>query len=201
LSELRDWQASTATADDKVADLETGSGSAVMCSGLTYRFGAHTAVDHVDLRIESGETFGLLGPNGAGKTTTIRMLTTLLRPMQGSISVLGVNACPGSPGRRYPLPYRVRAAFPTGQPPGEPRQTPVSHSRQIHRTAPGPRIIPTSILPASLSSSARSAGDSTAIAPASTSARARHTCSAAVRPASVSTIAVDRRSAPSARST
>jgi ABC-2 type transport system ATP-binding protein len=63
----------------------------VVCSGLTYRFGTHTAVDRVDLRIERGETFGLLGPNGAGKTTTIRMLTTLLRPMAGSISVLGVN--------------------------------------------------------------------------------------------------------------
>jgi len=67
-------------------------GSAVVCSGLTYRFGTYTAVDHVDLRIERGETFGLLGPNGAGKTTTIRMLTTLLRPMAGTISVLGVSA-------------------------------------------------------------------------------------------------------------
>jgi ABC-2 type transport system ATP-binding protein len=65
--------------------------SAVVCSGVTYRFGTHTAVDHVDLRIDRGETFGLLGPNGAGKTTTIRMLTTLLRPMGGTISVLGVN--------------------------------------------------------------------------------------------------------------
>ena len=66
--------------------------SAVVCSGLTYRFGAHTAVDHADLRIEQGETFGLLGPNGAGKTTTIRMLTTLLKPMEGGVSVLGINA-------------------------------------------------------------------------------------------------------------
>jgi ABC-2 type transport system ATP-binding protein len=69
-----------------------GGRSAVVCSGLTYRFGAHTAVDHVDLRIEQGETFGLLGPNGAGKTTTIRMLTTLLQPMEGSVSVLGIDA-------------------------------------------------------------------------------------------------------------
>jgi ABC-2 type transport system ATP-binding protein len=80
----------TATADAPAASVG-GRASAVVCSGLTYRFGTHTAVDHVDLRIERGETFGLLGPNGAGKTTTIRMLTTLLRPMGGSISVLGVN--------------------------------------------------------------------------------------------------------------
>ena len=79
-----------APADAAAGDLG-GRASAVVCSGLTYRFGTHTAVDHVDLRIERGETFGLLGPNGAGKTTTIRMLTTLLRPMAGSISVLGVN--------------------------------------------------------------------------------------------------------------
>jgi ABC-2 type transport system ATP-binding protein len=91
LSELRSYPAPTATADARPSQPET-RGAAVVCSGLTYRFGQHTAVDHVDLRIEQGETFGLLGPNGAGKTTTIRMLTTLLRPMLGSVSILGVDA-------------------------------------------------------------------------------------------------------------
>jgi ABC-2 type transport system ATP-binding protein len=80
----------TATAES-ASGRAGGRTSAVVCSGVTYRFGAHTAVDHVDLRIDRGETFGLLGPNGAGKTTTIRMLTTLLRPMGGTISVLGIN--------------------------------------------------------------------------------------------------------------
>ena len=51
------------------------TGRAVVCEGLTYRFGEHVAVDGVDLEIRPGETFGLLGPNGAGKTTTIRMRT------------------------------------------------------------------------------------------------------------------------------
>ena len=69
-----------------------GPSSAVLCSALTYRFGARTAVDQVDLRIGVGETFGLLGPNGAGKTTTIRMLTTLLRPLSGTVTVFGTNA-------------------------------------------------------------------------------------------------------------
>jgi ABC-2 type transport system ATP-binding protein len=86
-----DVAAGDASAAAGQGGLEVG-GSEVVCSGLTYRFGTHTAVDHVDLRLERGETFGLLGPNGAGKTTTIRMLTTLLRPMEGTISVLGVNA-------------------------------------------------------------------------------------------------------------
>jgi len=49
-------------------------------------------VDRVDLLIAAGETFGLLGPNGAGKTTTIRMLTTLLKPDQGTVAVFGVDA-------------------------------------------------------------------------------------------------------------
>jgi ABC-type enterochelin transport system ATPase subunit len=38
---------------------------AVDCVDLSYRFGAHTAVDHVNLSIEHGEMVGLLGPNGA----------------------------------------------------------------------------------------------------------------------------------------
>jgi ABC-2 type transport system ATP-binding protein len=99
VSELPDGSAATGTmqAGHPAAEAKptaadgSGPASAVVCSGLTYRFGAYTAVNHVDLRIEQGETFGLLGPNGAGKTTTIRMLTTLLRPMGGSISVLGIN--------------------------------------------------------------------------------------------------------------
>jgi ABC-2 type transport system ATP-binding protein len=68
-----------------------GNEAAVLCSGISYRFGQHLAVDQVSLRIEPGETFGLLGPNGAGKTTTIRMLTTLLKPAEGSAMVFGIN--------------------------------------------------------------------------------------------------------------
>ncbi len=65
---------------------------AVRCADLSYHFGTHTAVDHVDLNIAPGEMFGLLGPNGAGKTTTIRMLTTLLKPATGTVTVLGIDA-------------------------------------------------------------------------------------------------------------
>ncbi len=62
---------------------------AVRCADLSYHFGTHTAVDHVDLNIAPGEMFGLLGPNGAGKTTTIRMLTTLLKPATGTVTEAG----------------------------------------------------------------------------------------------------------------
>ncbi|HEY6277843.1 MAG TPA: ATP-binding cassette domain-containing protein [Streptosporangiaceae bacterium] len=65
--------------------------SAVDCTGLTFRFGDHVAVNGVSLRIGAGETFGLLGPNGAGKTTTLRMLITLLKPAAGRAAVFGTD--------------------------------------------------------------------------------------------------------------
>jgi len=58
---------------------------------LTKRFGDFTAVDHLDLKIETGEFFGLLGPNGAGKTTTISMLSTVLLPSEGEIRIDGAR--------------------------------------------------------------------------------------------------------------
>ena len=56
---------------------------------LTKRFGDFTAVDQLDLTIQTGEFFGLLGPNGAGKTTTISMMSTVLLPTGGGIIIGG----------------------------------------------------------------------------------------------------------------
>lgn len=64
---------------------------AVITRGLTKRFGALTAVDHVDLSVRSGELYGFLGPNGAGKSTTLRMLCGILRPNEGEGTVLGID--------------------------------------------------------------------------------------------------------------
>ena len=58
---------------------------------LTLRFGDLTAVDDLNLSVETGEVFGLLGPNGAGKSTAIKMLTTLLRPTSGEATVAGFS--------------------------------------------------------------------------------------------------------------
>jgi ABC-2 type transport system ATP-binding protein len=62
---------------------------AVRVNGLTKKFGDFTAVDRVSFQVNRGEIFGFLGPNGAGKTTTIRMLLGLIKPTEGTASVLG----------------------------------------------------------------------------------------------------------------
>lgn len=49
--------------------------------------GTHKAVDDVSIQINSGEIVGFIGPNGAGKTTTIKMLTGILAPDSGSITL------------------------------------------------------------------------------------------------------------------
>jgi len=59
--------------------------------GLGKRYGAFTAVDRIDFRVESGECVGFLGPNGAGKTTTVRMLTCFTPITEGSITVFGMD--------------------------------------------------------------------------------------------------------------
>jgi ABC-2 type transport system ATP-binding protein len=57
----------------------------------TYAKGAHKAVDGLSLSIQAGELFGFIGPNGAGKTTTIKMITGILPPDAGSITVAGFD--------------------------------------------------------------------------------------------------------------
>ena len=64
---------------------------AIDVRGMTKRFGAVTAVDHVGLQVRSGEVCGFLGPNGSGKTTFIRMLCGLLRADDGSGACLGYD--------------------------------------------------------------------------------------------------------------
>lgn len=64
---------------------------AIATEKLTRKFGELTAVDGVDLQVESGQFFGFLGPNGAGKSTTIKMVTGLLQPTAGRVSLLGID--------------------------------------------------------------------------------------------------------------
>ena len=58
---------------------------------LTKKFGNFVAVDHINFEVYDGEIFGFLGPNGAGKSTTIKMLTTVLKPTEGTAIVNGYD--------------------------------------------------------------------------------------------------------------
>ena len=62
---------------------------AVRLRGATKRYGAFTALDHVDLDIHCGEVFALLGPNGAGKTTLISLVAGTALASEGTVEVLG----------------------------------------------------------------------------------------------------------------
>src|SRR4030042_3686420 len=72
---------------------------------LTRRFGSLVAVDHVSLEVPEGQILGYLGPNGAGKTTTVRMLTGMIQPTSGSITVSGFDI------EKNPLEVKRRIGF------------------------------------------------------------------------------------------
>src|ERR1051326_7397492 len=63
----------------------------IRVENLVKKFGAITAVDGIQLDVQSGQIFGFLGPNGAGKSTTIKILATLLKPTSGKASVAGYD--------------------------------------------------------------------------------------------------------------
>jgi len=64
---------------------------AIETHDLTKRYGELVAVDRLNLAVERGEILGLLGPNGAGKTTVISMLSTILKPTEGTAKVNGFD--------------------------------------------------------------------------------------------------------------
>ncbi|WP_276260538.1 ABC transporter ATP-binding protein [Haloglomus litoreum] len=91
------------------------------CEGLTKRFGGLTAVDNVDMTLESGKIYSLIGPNGAGKTTTFNMIAGALEPTEGSITFGGEDitgfaqheACQAGIARTFqtPRPFTSQTVF------------------------------------------------------------------------------------------
>jgi ABC-2 type transport system ATP-binding protein len=63
----------------------------ITVQSLSKTFGPVQAVKNLSLSIERGEFYCLLGPNGAGKTTTIKMLTGLMKPTRGTITINGLD--------------------------------------------------------------------------------------------------------------
>src|SRR5271157_3558531 len=77
----------------------------ISAQGLTKRYGATVAVDHIDLDVRAGEIVGILGPNGSGKTTTILMLLGLTEPTEGRAEVAGYDPL------RAPLEVKRRVGY------------------------------------------------------------------------------------------
>jgi ABC-2 type transport system ATP-binding protein len=63
----------------------------VRIMGLTKKYGSTIAVDHLNLEVQEGEILGLLGPNGAGKSSTLMMLSTIIKPTEGTAEVGGYD--------------------------------------------------------------------------------------------------------------
>lgn len=63
----------------------------IVAKNLTKKYKDTAAVDNISFEVEEGSLFAFLGPNGAGKSTTIKMLTTLIKPTSGSLSLNGFD--------------------------------------------------------------------------------------------------------------
>ncbi|HEX5739848.1 MAG TPA: ABC transporter ATP-binding protein [Hydrogenophaga sp.] len=119
--------------------------ASISIRGMTKRFGAITAVEHLDLEVNDGEFFVLLGPSGAGKTTTLRLIAGLERPDAGQIHMDGQDISGHFPAARdcafvfqqyslYPhLSVYDNIAFPLRSPM---RKTPEAKIRErVHEVA------------------------------------------------------------------
>ena len=73
----------------EAAAAATADAAAIALRQVVRRFGALTAVDHVDLQVQRGEVFGLIGHNGAGKSTLFKLMLGLLAPTAGELRVIG----------------------------------------------------------------------------------------------------------------
>jgi zinc/manganese transport system ATP-binding protein len=85
--------------------------TAITLTGATLGYPGRRVLAGIDLTIHQAEFIGLFGANGAGKTTLLRGLLGLLRPLAGTITMLGAPAAPGQRGVGY-LPQTADAAMP-----------------------------------------------------------------------------------------
>jgi Cu-processing system ATP-binding protein len=78
---------------------------AIAARGLGRHYGAHRAVDGLDLTLDAGSTLALIGHNGAGKTTLMKLILGLIRPTVGALKVLGAEPA------HAPLEHRKQIGF------------------------------------------------------------------------------------------
>lgn len=75
----------------------------LMTKGVTKRFGDFTAINQIDLEMESNQTLGIIGPNGSGKTTLVNVITGFYPPDEGRVFSEGKDITDLSPARRVKL--------------------------------------------------------------------------------------------------
>jgi ABC-2 type transport system ATP-binding protein len=63
----------------------------IQVQNLSHRYGARVALSNVSFEVRKGEVFGLLGPNGGGKSTLFRILSTMMRPSDGTATLAGYD--------------------------------------------------------------------------------------------------------------
>ena len=76
---------------------------AIDFQALSFHYGDRLALDHITFDVAAGELFSLLGPNGSGKTTLFRLLSTLIMPQQGSLTVFGKDVMESADQVRFDL--------------------------------------------------------------------------------------------------
>ncbi|MDO5291890.1 MAG: ABC transporter ATP-binding protein [bacterium] len=81
--------------------------SLLECRNLTKKYGAFTALNNLNLTLNSGRIIGLLGPNGSGKSTLLKMINGLLVPTNGDIAMAGWLIGPSSRELISYLPERT----------------------------------------------------------------------------------------------
>ena len=69
-------------------------GELIRFDRVSKRFGENTVLDRLDFSVEAGKHVTLIGPSGSGKTTILRMLMTLTRPDEGTVTVAGLLLYP-----------------------------------------------------------------------------------------------------------
>ncbi|MEU5597336.1 ectoine/hydroxyectoine ABC transporter ATP-binding protein EhuA [Streptomyces sp. NPDC020298] len=74
----------------------TGGGELIRLDGITKRFGTNTVLDRLNFSVDAGKHVTLIGPSGSGKTTILRLLMTLTKPDEGTITVDGQQLFPAS---------------------------------------------------------------------------------------------------------
>ena len=73
----------------EIYDMAPNSDALISCSGLTKLYGSKVALKDLELTLGRGKIIGLLGPNGSGKTTFIKLMSGLLTPTSGTLTISG----------------------------------------------------------------------------------------------------------------